>query len=111
MTLTVAELLKNRSYRISLGQLSDYEAGLKLPRNSAKVMSLCIVYGIHPWDLIASVGIEVDDSGKSSLDHLESDAEFSIDSHVENPLWGAPQNGFESIAAITDRRDLLRVVA
>jgi hypothetical protein len=111
LTVTVGELLGNKAYRISLGQLSDYEAGLKLPRNSAKVMSLCIVYGIHPWDLMASAGIQVDDSGKASLDHNERDVNLSMDSQVANPLCEVLQNGFVSTATITDRTSLHRVVA
>ncbi len=67
LTLTVARLLGNRGYAIALGQLSDYEATDKLPRHVAKIMSLCIVYGIDLLDLMASAGIRVDDSEKAPL--------------------------------------------
>jgi hypothetical protein len=67
MTMSVARLLGNRDYGIALGQLSDYEATDKLPRHVAKVMSLCIVYGLDPLDLLAAVGVRVDDSDKAPL--------------------------------------------
>lgn len=67
MTRRVATLLENRHYRIALGMLSDYEAVDKLPRHVAKIMSLCIVYGIDPWELIEASGIHIDDSNKPTL--------------------------------------------
>lgn len=67
MTIEVARLLGNGEYGISLGLLSDYEAMNRLPRHVAKIMSLCIIYGIDVWELLAAGGIEVDDSKKTSL--------------------------------------------
>ena len=67
MTVIVAQLLGNRDYGIALGLLSDYEATDKLPRHVPKIMSLCIVYGIDPWDLLKASGIDVDDSDKAPL--------------------------------------------
>ena len=46
MTIAVAQLLGNPEHHIALGLLSDYEASDKLPRHIAKIMTLCIVYGI-----------------------------------------------------------------
>ena len=67
MTLRVATLLENQNYRIALGLLSDYEATDKLPRHIAKIMTLCIVYGIDPWELMETAGIHIDDSDKATL--------------------------------------------
>jgi len=67
MTLRLAALLENRHYQIALGLLSDYEAMNKLPRHVAKIMSLCIVYGIDPWELMEADGIHIDDSNKATL--------------------------------------------
>jgi hypothetical protein len=67
MTIRVAELLQNRQYQIALGLLSDYEAVNKLPRHISKIMSLCIVYGIDPWELMEASGIHIDDSNKGTL--------------------------------------------
>lgn len=67
MTLQVAELLRNRDYCIPLGLLSDYEAMNKLPRHIAKIMSLCIIYGIDFWEMMEAGGSQIDDSGKAHL--------------------------------------------
>jgi len=75
MTLRVAQLLQDRHYRISLGLLSDYEATDKLPRHVAKIMTLCVVYGIDPWELIETGGIRIDDSNKATL--------FSEDNRID----------------------------
>jgi hypothetical protein len=76
MTLRVAALLENQHYRIALGMLSDYEAMNKLPRHVAKIMSLCIVYGIDPWELIEAGGIDIDDSNKATLFPEDRSSDF-----------------------------------
>jgi hypothetical protein len=67
LTLRVAHLLNNRDYRIPLGLLSDYEALDRFPRHIAKIMSLCIVYGIDFWQLMQAGGSYIDDSHKAPL--------------------------------------------
>lgn len=67
MTLRIAHLLRNREYCIPLGLLSDYEAMNKLPRHVAKIMSLCIIYGIDFWELMEAAGNHLDDSYKTSI--------------------------------------------
>jgi hypothetical protein len=67
MTMRIAKLLGNRQYGIALGLLSDYEATNRLPRHVAKIMSLCITYGIDPFELVGTGGIQIDDSGKTPL--------------------------------------------
>lgn len=67
MTMLIARLLGNGDYGIALGLLSDYEAMNKLPRHVAKVMSLCIIYGIDPWELLEASGVHIDDSDKGPL--------------------------------------------
>lgn len=67
MTMRIARLLGNRDYSIALGLLSDYEAMNKLPRHVAKIMSLCIIYGIDPCELMGACGIHIDDSNKAPL--------------------------------------------
>lgn len=108
MTMTITRLLGNRDYGIALGQLSDYEATNKLPRHVAKVMSLCIVYGIDPLDLIASAGVWVDDSGKVPLDPDETgfDVAYRGDRH-----WEERDCEVEYVAAVKGRARAARVVA
>jgi hypothetical protein len=67
LTLRVAQLLQNRDYGIPLGLLSDYEAMNRFPRHIAKIMSLCVVYGIDFWDLMEAGGSHIDDSDKMPI--------------------------------------------
>jgi hypothetical protein len=66
-TVRVAQLLQNPEYRIPLGLLSDYEASDRFPRHIAKIISLCVVYGIDFWQLMQAGGTQIDDSGKAPL--------------------------------------------
>ena len=66
MTRRIASLLGSTDYAISLGLLSDYEALNKIPRHVAKIMSLCIIYGIDPLVLIEAGGICINESGETS---------------------------------------------
>jgi hypothetical protein len=84
MTDRVARLLQNRHYRISLGLLSDYEATDKLPRHVAKIMTLCIVYGIDPWELMEAGGIHIDDSNKAAL--LSTDQRRDLEPLDDSPV-------------------------
>ena len=67
MTLHVAHLLQDRDYGIPLGLLSDYEAIDRFPRHIAKIMSLCIIYGIDFWELMEAGGSHINDSDKAPL--------------------------------------------
>ncbi len=67
MTTRIAGLLGRREYTIALGLLSDYEAINRVPRHVAKIISLCVIYGIDLFQLLEAAGIRVDDCGKSSL--------------------------------------------
>jgi hypothetical protein len=67
MTLQVAHLLQNRDFRIATSLLSDYEAMDRLPRHIPKIISLCVVYGINPWELLVAGGVHIDDAGSRSL--------------------------------------------
>jgi hypothetical protein len=60
-------LLQNPEYRIPLGLLSDYEASDRFPRHIAKIITLCVIYGIDFWELMRAGGTHIDDSGKAPL--------------------------------------------
>lgn len=66
-TVRIAQVLQNPEYRIPLGLLSDYEAIDRFPRHIAKIISLCVVYGIDFWQLMQAGGSEIDDSTKADL--------------------------------------------
>jgi hypothetical protein len=68
MTVQIARLLGNPEYGIALSLLSDYEAMNKVPRHVAKIITLCIVYGLHFCELMKAGGIHIDDSDKVPLD-------------------------------------------
>jgi len=93
MTLRVATLLENRHYRIALGLLSDYEATDKLPRHIAKIMTLCIVYGIDPWELMEAAGLHIDDSDKAPLFPRD------LQSAAQECMTRAPKGGESGIGA------------
>jgi hypothetical protein len=70
-TVRVAQLLQNADYRIPLGLLSDYEATDRFPRHIAKIISLCVVYGIDFWELMRAGGSEIiDDCRKAPVSFL-----------------------------------------
>jgi hypothetical protein len=89
-TVQVAQLLRNPEYRIPLGLLSDYEAIDRLPRHIAKIISLCVVYGIDFWQLMRAGGSQVDDAGKAPLfssdfsSNLKISGDFGFGSYREN---------------------------
>jgi len=67
MTQRVARFMGNRDFGIAAGLLSDYEAMNKLPRHIAKMISLCVIYGIDVAELLKASGIHIDDSRKRPL--------------------------------------------
>jgi hypothetical protein len=92
LTRAVARLLGNRDFGIALGQLSDYEATDRLPRHVSKVMSLCIVYGIDPFDLMATVGIRVDDCDKMPLSLPKGKVCLNTSARLSNRYFGLPRD-------------------
>lgn len=67
MTLQIAARQQNRDFRISVSLLSDYEAMNKLPRHIAKFITLCVIYGIDPWELLRAAGIQLRESAKRAV--------------------------------------------
>jgi hypothetical protein len=67
LTRAVAKILADPEYAIALGMLSDYEAGGRLPRHIAKILSLCVAYCMDFRDLMEAAGVSVDDSAKLPL--------------------------------------------
>lgn len=67
MSLQIAELMQDRNFAISVGLLSDYEATNKIPRHIAKLITLCVIYGIDIYELLAAAGVTVNDVGKDGI--------------------------------------------
>ncbi len=89
-TNRIAQLLQNPDYRIPLGLLSDYEAIDRFPRHIAKIISLCVVYGIDFWQLMQAGGSEIDDCRKSTLfsTNARMPPSFAVASQRENVKHG-----------------------
>ena len=106
MTVRIAGLLGNRDYEIALGLLSDYEALNKLPRHIAKMISLSVVYGIAPLELVKAAGIHIDDRDMAPLVWPERTA-------VSGKGWAVPSGSNRnppSLAAFNERRQTGRVL-
>jgi hypothetical protein len=67
MTQRIARFMGNADFGIAAGLLSDYEAMNKLPRHIAKIISLCVIYGIDVVELLKASRINIDDSRKRPL--------------------------------------------
>jgi hypothetical protein len=63
----IAQTLHNKHYAISVGLLSDYETMNHPPRHVAKIITLCILYGIDFYHYLNCAGIPCDDSEKSPI--------------------------------------------
>jgi len=96
MTLHVAQLLRNRDYRIPLGLLSDYEATNKLPRHIAKIMSLCIIYGIDFWEMMGASGNRIDASGSGIGKQFLRRTTRDMEREVMRPFAAGHEHWYDS---------------
>ena len=83
LTEEIAHILGDRSYAISLGLLSDYEAAGRLPRHIAKIISLCVIYCIDFQELMETAGLNIDDSSKMPLLMLRASLPFRSEDDTE----------------------------
>ena len=67
ISISVAQALHDKHYAISIGLLSDYETIDTPPRHTAKIMTLCILYGIDFFQYLNCAGIQYDNSWKSPM--------------------------------------------
>lgn len=67
ISISVAQILHDKHYAISIGLLSDYETIDTPPRHTAKIMTLCILYGIDFFEYLNCADIQFDDSLKSPM--------------------------------------------
>jgi hypothetical protein len=67
ISLQIARAMKDKHYAIAVGLLSDYEAIDRPSRHMAKIMTLCILYGIDFFQYLRCAEIVYDDSPRSSL--------------------------------------------
>ena len=67
MSRRVAVALGDEQYFAAPGSLSDYEALDSSPRHVHKVITLCVVYGLHFSTFLKSVGLNVEEAGKHPI--------------------------------------------
>ena len=67
ISISIAETLHDKHYAISIGLLSDYEAVDTPPRHTAKILTLCILYGIDFFQYLQCADIHYDEPWKSSM--------------------------------------------
>lgn len=67
ISIKIARALNDKHYAISIGLLSDYEAIGVPPRHIAKIITLCILYGIDFFQYMNCAGIQYDDSSTSRM--------------------------------------------
>jgi hypothetical protein len=67
MSILVVQALHNKHYAISIGLLSDYETMNRPPRHVAKIITLCILYGIDFYHYLNCAGIPFNDSEESPM--------------------------------------------
>ncbi len=65
ISVSVAQALHDKHYAISIGLLCDYETIDTPPRHTAKIMTLCILYGIDFFHYLNCANIQYDNSRKS----------------------------------------------
>jgi len=62
-TALIAETLQNPEFFCAPGALSDYEAQLEAPRHVHKILSLCILYSLGLWEVLAAAGLPLSQAG------------------------------------------------
>lgn len=67
MSRRIAGLLGDEHYFISPSSLSDYEACDIAPRHFHKVITLCLLYGVHLSTFLRSVGIVFEAAGQEPI--------------------------------------------
>jgi hypothetical protein len=63
----IARALGDEGYFCAPGSLSEYERGARLPAHTHKVLSLCVLYSLGFWELLAAAGLDTGESGGESM--------------------------------------------
>jgi hypothetical protein len=63
----IAKALREERYFCAPGSLTNYETGPRLPVHIHKILSVCILYSIGFWELLAAAGLNVDDSSHEPI--------------------------------------------
>jgi hypothetical protein len=63
----IAETLRDKRYFCSPNSLIEYETGPRLPVHIHKIISLCVLYSLGFWELLASAGLDTANSGREPI--------------------------------------------
>ena len=66
-TALIADTLQNPEFFCAPGALSDYEAQTEAPRHVHKMLSLCILYSLDFWEILAAAGLPLSVAGTSVI--------------------------------------------
>jgi hypothetical protein len=66
-TALIARTLQNEEFFCAAGSLSDYESNAESPRHLHKLLSLCTVYSLSPWDFMNAAGLRLADAGQNAM--------------------------------------------
>ncbi len=64
---SIAEALREERYFCSPSSLIGYETDPRLPVQIHKIVSLCILYSLGFWELLAAAGLDTGDSGREPI--------------------------------------------
>ena len=63
----IAKELREERYFCAPGSLTNYEMGPRLPVHIHKILSICMLYSIGFWELLAAAGLNIDESGHEPI--------------------------------------------
>jgi hypothetical protein len=63
----IARASQNREYYCAAGALSDYESQSGAPRHAQKMLSLCALYSVSPWEFMAAAGLRLREAGTDAI--------------------------------------------
>lgn len=66
-TALVARALQHEEFFCAPGSLSDYESNNESPRHLHKLLSLCAVYSVSPWDFMSAAGLRLGEAGQKVM--------------------------------------------
>jgi hypothetical protein len=92
-TALIADALQNPEFFCAPGALSDYEAQTEAPRHVHKILSLCILYSLGPWEVLTAAGLQLSQAGTGVIpDELMDRAVPSV-RESEEPKRPEPGTG------------------
>jgi hypothetical protein len=59
----IAEVLRDDRYFCASGSLTEFETSPRLPAHIHKILSMCVLYSLGFWELLAAAGVDIDDAG------------------------------------------------